>query len=70
MYNRYYPQRYNRYQNFNNDRFVGGGFLGPFLLGGITGGLVAPLVYGNRPVYNYYPYPPAPNYYYYGGYYR
>ena len=46
-----------------------GGFLGPFLLGGVTGGLVAPLFYGgyNRPNY-YYPYPP--NYYYYGGYYR
>ena len=32
------------------------GFLGPFILGGITGGLVAPLFYNNRP-YNYYPYP-------------
>ena len=37
----------------------GGGFLGPFILGGLTGGLVAPLFYG-RPSY-YYPYPP---YYY------
>ena len=48
--------------NSNNDRFIGGGFLGPFLLGGITGGLAAPLFYGgyNRPYYNnnyYYPYP-------------
>lgn len=54
----------------NNDRFIGGGFLGPFLLGGITGGLVSPLFYGgyNRPYYNnnyYYPYPV-----YYGPYYR
>lgn len=41
------------------------GFLGPFILGGITGGLVAPLFYNNnnRPVY-YYPYP------YYGPYFR
>ena len=51
MYNNYqrYPRRY------NNDRFIGGGFVGPFLLGGLTGGLVAPLFYNNRP--NYYPYP-------------
>lgn len=45
-----------------NNRF-GGGFLAPFLLGGITGGLVSPFFY-NRP---YYPvYPPI----YYGPYYR
>ena len=35
-------------------------FWGPFLLGGITGGLISPIFY-NRPTY--YPYP------YYGGYY-
>ena len=29
----------------NNDRFIGGGFLGPFILGGITGGLLAPSFY-------------------------
>lgn len=47
------------------------GFLGPFLLGGITGGLVAPFFYGNngggynQPYYtnNYY-YPPVPGPYY------
>lgn len=56
----------------NQDRIVGGGFLGPFLLGGITGGLVAPFFYGpgyGRPYYynnNYYYYP----YPYYGPYYR
>ena len=37
----------NMYQNYysgyrGNNRFVGGGFLGPFILGGLTGGLVAP----------------------------
>jgi len=37
------------------NRFVGGGFLGPFILGGITGGLLAPQ-FGPRPV----PYYPAP----------
>lgn len=53
-----------------DNRIVGGGFLGPFILGGITGGLVSPFFYGNRPYYNnyyYYPYPPRP---YYGPYYR
>ena len=34
-----------------------GGFLGPFILGGITGGLISPLFWGNnRPIY--YPYYP------------
>lgn len=45
----------------NNNR----GFIGPFILGGITGGLVAPLFYNNnRPNYYY------PIYPYYGPYYR
>ena len=57
---------YSSYKNFNNDRFIGGGFLGPFILGGITGGLVAPYFYNNRPnYYGYYPYPYYQNYYYY-----
>ena len=69
MYNSYQIKR-----NFNNsisspynnsdDRIIAGGFLGPFLLGGITGGLVSPLFYNNpRPYYNnnyYPPYPPYP----------
>lgn len=67
------PQNYNSFNN-SNDRFVGGGFLGPFLLGGITGGLAAPLFYGGgysygRPNYYYnnyyYPYPPTYGPYYY-----
>ena len=56
---------YNYNQNYYNDsRFIGGGFLGPFILGGVTGGLISPLFYGNgRPNYYYsnnyyYPYPP------------
>ncbi len=40
----------------NGDRFIGGGFFGPFILGGITGGLIA----NSRP--NYYPYYPYPYY--------
>lgn len=43
------------------------GFLGPFILGGITGGLLAPAFYPRpyRPYPYYRPYPP-----YYGPYYR
>ncbi len=46
-------------QNPQDDRFVG--LLGPFLLGGLTGGLVASGF--NRPCcYPPYPYPPYPVY--------
>ena len=51
MYN-----NYSMYQG-NDDRLIGGGFLGPFILGGLAGGLI------NRPNYYYppyYPYPPRP----------
>lgn len=61
--------------NNYDSRIIGGGFLGPFVLGGLTGGLVAPFFYGGgygRPNYYsnnyYYPYPPRPPYY--GPYYR
>ena len=52
--------------NYRNDqRLIGGGFFGPFILGGITGALVTPLFYNNnRPQYYY------PTYPYYGPYYR
>ncbi len=47
-----------------NNRFGGSGFIAPFILGGITGGLLAPAFYP-RPVY----YPPVPvSPYYPGGY--
>lgn len=47
-----YYQNYGRSNRLNNDRY---GFLGPFILGGITGGLIAPAFY--RPYYPYqYPY--------------
>lgn len=51
----YYPY------NTGDERLVGG-FLGPFVLGGLTGGLVAPYFYNNnnnRPTYYY----PGPYYY-------
>ena len=46
----------------SDSRLIGGGFAGPFLLGGITGGLISPLFYNRpRPYYNnYYYYPPYP----------
>lgn len=47
------------------NRFIGGGFAVPFLLGGLTGGLLAPN-FGPRPIYRPYPpypYPPYPIYY-------
>lgn len=59
------------YPNNQDERFLGG-FLGPFILGGITGGLVAPFFNNNNYGYNQVPYynnnyyyPP----YYYGPYY-
>ncbi len=64
-YNRYnpnyMPNNYNQLKKNNDDRFVGGGFLAPFLLGGITGGLLAPSFYP-RPIYGpiYRPYPVYP----------
>ena len=68
MYNNNIPQYSNNMQrkpnNPNNgDRFIGGGFFGPFILGGITGGLLA----NSRPnypvYYSPYPYYPYPYYY-------
>ena len=55
--NNYYPMNNNQ----NDDRIIGSGFLGPFVLGGITGGLVAPYFYP-RPYYPMYyqPYPMRP----------
>ena len=51
----------NNFRRTNNDRFIGGGFLGPFILGGITGGLLAPAfqrpIYGPIPIYPLGPYP-------------
>ncbi len=54
--------RYRQMQN--NNRFIGGGFAVPFLLGGITGGLLAPAFYP-RPYY----YQPRPMPYPYSIYY-
>ena len=53
---------YNYRRNNSDDRLLTGGFLGPFILGGITGGLVAPYFY-RQPAYYYPPYPYYPPYY-------
>ena len=51
-----------------DDRFIGGGFLGPFVLGGLVGGLAAPAFYPRPVPYPvpvpppYPPYPPYPFY--------
>ena len=52
---------FNRF-GFGGNRF-GGGFIAPFLLGGITGGLLAPAFYGPRPFYGPVYYGPRPFYY-------
>ena len=52
---------YHSMPNKNDDRFIGPGFLAPFLLGGITGGLLAPSFYP-RPIYGPIIYPPYPVY--------
>lgn len=58
MYHTYYHGR-PQPMPYNN-RLIGGGFAAPFLLGGLTGGLLAPAFYP-RPYYR--PYPPYPMYY-------
>ena len=56
---------YNNYKYIkNDDRFVGG-FVFPFLLGGVTGAALAPNFWGGRQNYYHYPQP-----YYYPYYYR
>lgn len=44
------------YQNYSDDRLIGGGFAFPFLLGGVTGAALAPAFW--RPNYPNYYYPP------------
>ena len=66
MYNNNIPRIYQPMQTKyrkpnNNDRFFGG-FAIPFVLGGITGGLIANNRYNNYPIYYPYPYPPYPYY--------
>ncbi len=72
MYNNNIPHNNNNMQKYrpnnqsinNGDRFLGGGFFGPFILGGLTGGLIAnsrpnyPIYYSPYPYYGPYPYYP------------
>lgn len=67
-YNYNMPQmNRNMYYNQNDNRLIGGGFIGPLLLGGVAGYALGT----GRP--NYYPRPYYPmyynNYYYYNPYY-
>ena len=53
MYNNYNYGR-NFYRRPVGNRIIGGGFLVPFILGGITGGLLAPAFYPRPyPIYHY-----------------
>ena len=59
---------YNMYRRpVSGNRFIGGGFLGPFVLGGLVGGLAAPAFYPRPMPYPvpvpYGPYPPYPPFY-------
>ena len=55
------PSNYNYYRNnSNNNERIAGGFVFPFLLGGVTGAALAPSFWNNnynRPVYYYTPMP-------------
>lgn len=67
------PRTYYPY-NDNDDRFIGGGFAAPFLLGGLTASLLTPYRPYYPPYAPYYPpyyapyyyprYPRYPRYYY------
>ena len=73
IYTKNFNQRpINLYSQNNDDRFFGGGFLGPFLLGGVGGYLLGrPNYNGPIPVYfpNGAPYQPYPMPYYQSNYY-
>lgn len=67
MYSSYYnypinsSNNYQNYMSSDGDRIIaGGGFAAPFLLGGLTGALLAPNFYRPFPFYQYPPffYPP------------
>ena len=58
-----YPRR--RPMPPGGNRFIGGGFLGPFVLGGLVGGWAAPAFYPRPMLYPVPvppPYPPYPFY--------
>jgi hypothetical protein len=55
---------YNNYKYIkNDDRFIGG-FVFPFLLGGVTGAAIAPSFWNNNRPQAYYPVPYYPVPYY------
>ncbi|MFA7688792.1 MAG: hypothetical protein WCX96_01720 [Bacilli bacterium] len=58
-YNYGYPSNFG-YRNYNDNRLIGGGFIAPFLLGGLAGAALAPSFY--RPYPQYYSPPYYPRY--------
>ena len=50
------------YNNYSTDERLAGGFVFPFLLGGVTGAAIAPAFWKNNNMPMYY-YPPYPYYY-------
>lgn len=56
----YYSMNSQNMKPNTNDRFIGGGFAFPFLLGGVTGAAIAPAFW--RPGYNRPYYGPGPYY--------
>ena len=64
MYNQNFYGRRPVFNNYRDNRLIGGGFAVPFVLGGITGGLLAPAFYP-RPYYYPASPPPRPYPYYY-----
>ena len=58
MYGYYSPYNYAN-SNQSNERLAGG-FVFPFLLGGVTGAALAPAFWNNNNRPGYYPYPPMP----------
>lgn len=54
MYSSYYNYPINNYSTYSSsdgDRLIAGGFVGPFLLGGLTGALLSPGFYRPYPIY-------------------
>lgn len=70
MYNTYPYQTYYKNDKNNKDERIAGGFVFPFLLGGVTGAAIAPSLwnnnYNNQGVFIPYPYQnyQYPAYYY------
>ena len=61
---------YNYNYRYPNVRFIGGGIIGPLLLGGVAGYAIGQNSYNGRPMVFYPQYPMYPPYYYPYNFYR